>query len=44
VDTLGNVYVPNYNGNTITAYAPPYTGAPFATLSGNLPDADAIGP
>jgi hypothetical protein len=44
VDTLGNVYVPNYNGNTITAYAPPYTGAPFATLPGDLPDGDAIGP
>ncbi len=39
-----DVYVPNYGNNTITGYAPPYTGAPFATVSGSLPDADAIGP
>ena len=44
VDTAGNVYAPNYGNDTITAYAPPYTAAPFATLPGNLPDADAIGP
>jgi streptogramin lyase len=39
-----DVYVPNYGNNTITGYAPPYTGGPFATVSGSLPDADAIGP
>jgi streptogramin lyase len=44
VDASGNVYVPNYGGNTITAYAPPYTGAPFATIPGSLPDGAAIGP
>ncbi len=44
VDAAGNVYAPNYGNDTITAYARPYTGAPFATLPGNLPDGDAIGP
>ena len=44
VDSSGNVYVPNYVGGNITAYAPPYTGAPFATIPGSLPDGDAIGP
>ncbi len=44
VDAAGNVYAPNYGNDTITAYAPPYTAGPFATLPGNLPDGDAIGP
>jgi hypothetical protein len=44
VDCSGNVYVPNYSGDTITAYAPPYSSGPFATVPGSLPDADAIGP
>ncbi|HEX3467857.1 MAG TPA: hypothetical protein VHT05_07260 [Candidatus Elarobacter sp.] len=49
LDSNGNLYVANYaqndsNVNTLTAYAPPYTGAPFATLSGYLPEAVAVGP
>jgi hypothetical protein len=44
VDAAGNVYAPNYGNDTITAYARPYTSGPFATLPGNLPDGDAIGP
>jgi hypothetical protein len=46
VDANGNVYVPNYNGNTITEFQSPYTATPVVTLSvpGALPDADAIGP
>ncbi len=44
VDSAGNVYAPNYGIGTITAYAPPYTGGPFATIRESLPDADAIGP
>ena len=44
LDSSCNLYVPNYNANTTTAYAPPYTGGPFASLPGNLPDASAIGP
>jgi len=44
VDSAGNVYAPNYGIGTITAYAPPYTAGPFATITESLPDADAIGP
>jgi hypothetical protein len=49
LDSSGNLYVANYSTgdndvSTLTAYAPPYTGAPFATLSGYLPEAVAVGP
>jgi streptogramin lyase len=44
VDSAGNVYAPNYGSDTITAYAPPYSSGPFATVTGDLPDGAAIGP
>jgi sugar lactone lactonase YvrE len=33
-DSRGNLFVANYNANTITEYAPPYTGSPIATIGG----------
>ena len=35
-DGSGNLFVGNVNGNSVTEYAPPYTGAPLATITANL--------
>ncbi len=32
-DTSGNLFVANYTSENVTEYAPPYSGAPFATIS-----------
>ncbi len=40
-DALGNLYVANGN-DTITGYAPPYTGAPFVTISSGVSSAVAL--
>ena len=32
----GNLFVANNSGNNITEYAPPYTGAPIATISNSV--------
>jgi hypothetical protein len=35
-DAVGNLFVANSAGNTVTEYAPPYTGAPIATISNGI--------
>ena len=46
LDASGNLFVANNSGNNITEYAPPYTGAPIATISNsvNVPFGLAFGP
>jgi hypothetical protein len=35
-DGAGNLFVVNEGNNTVTEYAPPYTGSPIATISTGL--------
>jgi sugar lactone lactonase YvrE len=35
-DANGNLFVANQASNTVTAYAPPYTGAPFKTIASRI--------
>jgi hypothetical protein len=45
LDGAGNLFVVNEGNNTVTEYAPPYTGSPIATMSGfSGPDALALTP
>jgi hypothetical protein len=43
-DSKGDMFVANQNGNSVTEYAPPYTGSPITTLSGTwmVPDSLAL--